>query len=97
MSESELSLQIHLSEQSVYLSLQSLTGLFFFSSQLLSSIVQQKWQDIVCTCDLQSWKEALAILLTYAKHEDYTQLCGMQCCYLLIRHSLGKAFLDCLP
>uniref|UniRef100_A0A8C0V5W2 Protein transport protein Sec31A n=1 Tax=Cyanistes caeruleus TaxID=156563 RepID=A0A8C0V5W2_CYACU len=33
--------------------------------------------DIVCTCDLQSWKEALAILLTYSKHEDYTQLCDM--------------------
>ncbi|NXT89647.1 SC31B protein, partial [Anhinga rufa] len=46
-------------------------------SLLLSSIVQQNWQDIVCTCDLQSWKEALAILLTYAKHEDYTQLCDM--------------------
>uniref|UniRef100_A0A8C3LNH0 Protein transport protein Sec31A n=1 Tax=Chrysolophus pictus TaxID=9089 RepID=A0A8C3LNH0_CHRPC len=43
----------------------------------ISSIVQQKWQDIVCTCDLQSWKEALAILLTYSKHEDYTQLCDM--------------------
>ncbi|NWI14870.1 SC31B protein, partial [Crypturellus soui] len=46
-------------------------------SVLLSSIVQQKWQDIVHTCDLQSWKEALAILLTYSKHEDYTQLCDM--------------------
>ncbi|NXC12186.1 SC31B protein, partial [Corythaeola cristata] len=46
-------------------------------SLLLSSIVQQNWQDIVCTCDIQSWKEALAILLTYSKHEDYTQLCDM--------------------
>ncbi|NXN16209.1 SC31B protein, partial [Indicator maculatus] len=46
-------------------------------SLLLSSIVQQNWQDIVCTCDLQSWKEALAILLTYSKHEDYAQLCDM--------------------
>ncbi|KFP77240.1 Protein transport protein Sec31B [Apaloderma vittatum] len=46
-------------------------------SLLLSSIVQQNWQDIVCTCDLQNWKEALAILLTYSKHEDYTQLCDM--------------------
>ncbi|NXX90239.1 SC31B protein, partial [Centropus bengalensis] len=46
-------------------------------SLLLSSIVQQNWQDIVCSCDLQSWKEALAILLTYSKHEDYTQLCDM--------------------
>ncbi|KAM9379533.1 protein transport protein Sec31B [Phaethornis superciliosus] len=46
-------------------------------SLLLASIVQQKWQDIVRTCDLHSWKEALAILLTYSKHEDYTQLCDM--------------------
>ncbi|KAM9010415.1 protein transport protein Sec31B isoform 2-T2 [Ara ararauna] len=46
-------------------------------SVLLSSIVQQNWQDIVRMCDLQSWKEALAILLTYSKHEDYTQLCDM--------------------
>ncbi|NXX80620.1 SC31B protein, partial [Urocolius indicus] len=46
-------------------------------SLLLSSIVQQNWKDIVCTCDLRSWKEALAILLTYSKHEDYTQLCDM--------------------
>ncbi|XP_071420580.1 protein transport protein Sec31B isoform X2 [Pithys albifrons albifrons] len=46
-------------------------------SLLLSSIVQQNWQDIVCTCDLHSWKEALAILLTYSKHEDYSQLCDM--------------------
>ncbi|XP_053926949.1 protein transport protein Sec31B isoform X1 [Cuculus canorus] len=46
-------------------------------SLLLSSIVQQNWQDIVCTCDLQSWRETLAILLTYSKHEDYTQLCDM--------------------
>ncbi|OPJ84493.1 protein transport protein Sec31B isoform X2 [Patagioenas fasciata] len=46
-------------------------------SLLLSSIVQRNWQDIVCTCDLQSWKEALAILLTYSEHKDYTQLCDM--------------------
>uniref|UniRef100_A0A674HPY2 Protein transport protein Sec31A n=1 Tax=Taeniopygia guttata TaxID=59729 RepID=A0A674HPY2_TAEGU len=46
-------------------------------SVLLSCIVQQNWQDIVCMCDLQSWKEALAILLTYSKHEDYIHLCDM--------------------
>uniref|UniRef100_A0A8D0GM42 SEC31 homolog B, COPII coat complex component n=1 Tax=Sphenodon punctatus TaxID=8508 RepID=A0A8D0GM42_SPHPU len=46
-------------------------------SLLLSFIVQEKWQDIVCACDLQSWKEALAILLTYSKHNEYTQLCDM--------------------
>lgn len=46
-------------------------------SQLLSSIVQQNWRDVICTCDLQSWKEALAILLTYSKQEDYAQLCDL--------------------
>ncbi|XP_050815984.1 protein transport protein Sec31B isoform X2 [Gopherus flavomarginatus] len=46
-------------------------------SQLLSSIVQQNWRDVICTCDLQSWKEALAILLTYSKQEEYAQLCDM--------------------
>ncbi|XP_067393493.1 protein transport protein Sec31B [Emydura macquarii macquarii] len=46
-------------------------------SQLLSFIVQQNWRDVICTCDLQSWKEALAILLTYSKQEDYAQHCDM--------------------
>ncbi|KAG6921586.1 SEC31 -like protein B, COPII coat complex component [Chelydra serpentina] len=46
-------------------------------SQLLSSIVQQNWRDVICTCDLQSWKEALAILLTYSRQEEYAQLCDM--------------------
>ncbi|XP_074855888.1 protein transport protein Sec31B isoform X2 [Carettochelys insculpta] len=44
-------------------------------SQLLSSIVQQKWSEVVCSCALQSWKEALAVLLTYSKQEEYAQLC----------------------
>uniref|UniRef100_A0A8C0V7M5 Protein transport protein Sec31A n=1 Tax=Cyanistes caeruleus TaxID=156563 RepID=A0A8C0V7M5_CYACU len=48
----------------------------YFAKQKTNLSVQN-WQDIVCTCDLQSWKEALAILLTYSKHEDYTQLCDM--------------------
>ncbi|XP_053889933.1 protein transport protein Sec31B isoform X2 [Malaclemys terrapin pileata] len=46
-------------------------------SQLLSSIVQQNWRDVICTCDLQNWKEALAILLTYSKQEEYAQLCDI--------------------
>uniref|UniRef100_A0A8C3UKN0 Protein transport protein Sec31A n=1 Tax=Catharus ustulatus TaxID=91951 RepID=A0A8C3UKN0_CATUS len=48
----------------------------YFAKQKTNLSVQN-WQDIVCMCDLQSWKEALAILLTYSKHEDYTQLCDM--------------------
>ncbi|XP_066456643.1 protein transport protein Sec31B isoform X2 [Eleutherodactylus coqui] len=42
---------------------------------LLSSIVQHKWRDVVLNCNLQSWKEALALLLTYSKPEEYAELC----------------------
>ncbi|XP_075697695.1 protein transport protein Sec31B isoform X2 [Rhinoderma darwinii] len=42
---------------------------------LLSSVVQHKWRDVVLSCNLQSWKEALALLLTYSKPEEYADLC----------------------
>ncbi|KAM3913240.1 protein transport protein Sec31B isoform 2-T2 [Leptodactylus fuscus] len=42
---------------------------------LLSSVVQHKWRDVVLNCNLQSWKEALALLLTYSKPEEYAELC----------------------
>ncbi|NP_001087601.1 SEC31 homolog B, COPII coat complex component L homeolog [Xenopus laevis] len=44
---------------------------------LLSSVVQHKWKDIVLRCNLQSWKEALALLLTYSKPEEYAELCDI--------------------
>ncbi|XP_053306260.1 protein transport protein Sec31B isoform X2 [Spea bombifrons] len=44
-------------------------------TSLLSSVVQQKWKDIVLNCNLQSWKEALAFLLTYSKPEEFSELC----------------------
>ena len=28
------------------------------------------------TCDLENWKEALAMALTYAKADEFTKLCG---------------------
>ncbi|XP_069836661.1 protein transport protein Sec31B isoform X2 [Dendropsophus ebraccatus] len=42
---------------------------------LLSAVVQHKWRDVVLSCNLQSWKEALALLLTYSKPEEYAELC----------------------
>lgn len=42
---------------------------------LLCSVVQHKWRDVVLNCNLQSWKEALALLLTYSKPEEYAELC----------------------
>ncbi|KAG8552063.1 hypothetical protein GDO81_004398 [Engystomops pustulosus] len=44
-------------------------------TSLLSSVVQHKWRDVVLNCNLQSWKEALALLLTYSKPEEYAELC----------------------
>ncbi len=34
------------------------------------------WLDILETCDLQNWKEALAAVMTYAKPEEFSSLCG---------------------
>ncbi|KAM5141534.1 protein transport protein Sec31B isoform 2-T2 [Mantella aurantiaca] len=57
------------------------TQLWYFTRQknkitsLLSSVVQQKWKDVVLGCNLQNWKEALALLLTYSKPEEYAELC----------------------
>ncbi|XP_078577859.1 protein transport protein Sec31A-like isoform X2 [Branchiostoma floridae x Branchiostoma japonicum] len=45
-------------------------------SRLLSCVVNRSWADIVEHCNLENWKEALAALLTYAKPEDFSSLCG---------------------
>uniref|UniRef100_A0A8C9XS59 Protein transport protein Sec31A n=1 Tax=Sander lucioperca TaxID=283035 RepID=A0A8C9XS59_SANLU len=42
---------------------------------LISSVVTQNWRDIVQSCELDNWKEALAALLTYAHPEDFARLC----------------------
>lgn len=34
------------------------------------------WGHIVDTCDLDNWKEALAVILTYALPEEFSPLCG---------------------
>ncbi|XP_068610955.1 protein transport protein Sec31A [Brachionichthys hirsutus] len=44
-------------------------------SMLISSVVTQNWSDIVQSCELDNWKEALAALLTYAHPEDFAHLC----------------------
>lgn len=44
-------------------------------SMLISSVVTQNWRDIVESCELDNWKEALAALLTYAHPEDFAHLC----------------------
>nr|XP_023663915.1 protein transport protein Sec31A-like isoform X2 [Paramormyrops kingsleyae] len=44
-------------------------------SVLISSVVNQNWGAIVQACHLDSWKEALAALLTYARPEEFAGLC----------------------
>ncbi|XP_051523833.1 protein transport protein Sec31A isoform X2 [Myxocyprinus asiaticus] len=44
-------------------------------SMLISSVVTQNWRDIVESCELNNWKEALAALLTYANPEEFAPLC----------------------
>ncbi|XP_075999699.1 protein transport protein Sec31A isoform X1 [Genypterus blacodes] len=46
-------------------------------SMLISSVVTQNWRDIVESCELDNWKEALAALLTYAHPEEFARLCDI--------------------
>uniref|UniRef100_A0A8C2B7E7 Protein transport protein Sec31A n=1 Tax=Cyprinus carpio TaxID=7962 RepID=A0A8C2B7E7_CYPCA len=46
-------------------------------SKLISAVVMKDWLDILETCDLQNWKEALAAVMTYAKPEEFSSLCGV--------------------
>jgi len=42
------------------------------------------------TCDLENWKEALAMALTYAKADEFTQLCGNVSVLLHVFTSMRK-------
>ncbi|XP_026074996.1 protein transport protein Sec31A-like isoform X6 [Carassius auratus] len=46
-------------------------------SKLISAVVMKDWLDILETCDLQNWMEALAAVMTYAKPEEFSSLCGL--------------------
>nr|XP_010331483.2 protein transport protein Sec31B isoform X2 [Saimiri boliviensis boliviensis]XP_010331484.2 protein transport protein Sec31B isoform X2 [Saimiri boliviensis boliviensis] len=46
-------------------------------SSLLACVVQKNWKDVVCTCSLKNWREALALLLTYSGPEKFPELCDM--------------------
>lgn len=36
----------------------------------------RNWKEIVESCDLKNWREALAAVLTYAKPDEFSALCG---------------------
>lgn len=37
----------------------------------------KNWKEIVESCDLRNWKEALAAVLTYAKLDEFSALCDL--------------------
>ncbi|KAK3089875.1 hypothetical protein FSP39_007256 [Pinctada imbricata] len=43
--------------------------------RLISSVVTHEWSHIVETCELANWKEALAVILTYASPDEFASLC----------------------
>ncbi|XP_023816528.1 protein transport protein Sec31A isoform X1 [Oryzias latipes] len=46
-------------------------------TKLISAVVTKDWHDILRTCDLQNWKEALAAVMTYARPEEFSSLCDL--------------------
>uniref|UniRef100_A0A8D3BVM0 Protein transport protein Sec31A n=1 Tax=Scophthalmus maximus TaxID=52904 RepID=A0A8D3BVM0_SCOMX len=46
-------------------------------TKLIGAVVMKDWHDILKTCDLQNWKEALAAVMTYAQPEEFTSLCDL--------------------
>ncbi|XP_076019726.1 protein transport protein Sec31A isoform X3 [Genypterus blacodes] len=46
-------------------------------TKLISAVVTKDWQDILKTCDLHSWKEALAAVMTYARPDEFSSLCDL--------------------
>lgn len=43
----------------------------------------KNWKEIVESCDLKNWREALAAVLTYAKPDEFSALCGKRCALYL--------------
>lgn len=44
--------------------------------KLITAVVMKNWKEIVESCDLKNWREALAAVLTYAKPDEFSALCG---------------------
>ncbi|XP_054846141.1 protein transport protein Sec31A isoform X7 [Eublepharis macularius] len=46
-------------------------------TRLITAVVTKNWKDIVQSCDLHNWKEALAAVLTYARPDEFAALCDL--------------------
>ncbi|XP_053393357.1 protein transport protein Sec31A-like isoform X1 [Mercenaria mercenaria] len=43
--------------------------------RLVSAIVTHDWRQVVNSCELDNWKEALAVILTYSPADEFSTLC----------------------
>lgn len=46
-------------------------------TRLITAVVMKNWREIVESCDLRNWREALAAVLTYAKPDEFSALCDL--------------------
>uniref|UniRef100_A0A8B9NMN2 Protein transport protein Sec31A n=1 Tax=Accipiter nisus TaxID=211598 RepID=A0A8B9NMN2_9AVES len=46
-------------------------------TRLITAVVTKNWEEIVQSCDLQNWREALAAVLTYARPDEFAALCDL--------------------
>lgn len=46
-----------------------------YLSTLMSAVVTEDWSQVVASCDLESWKEALTAILTHTRGDEYSRLC----------------------
>ncbi|MEE6460141.1 hypothetical protein FKM82_000868 [Ascaphus truei] len=44
-------------------------------TRLITAVVTKNWNEIVQSCDLKNWREALAAVLTYARPDEFAALC----------------------
>ncbi|TSS11531.1 Protein transport protein Sec31A [Bagarius yarrelli] len=45
--------------------------------KIITAVVMRDWSNVLETCEIQNWKEALAAVMTYAKPEEFSSLCGL--------------------
>uniref|UniRef100_UPI00398EBDCE protein transport protein Sec31A isoform X4 n=1 Tax=Pristiophorus japonicus TaxID=55135 RepID=UPI00398EBDCE len=46
-------------------------------TRLIDAVVTRDWKEILQSCDIQNWKEALAALLTYARPDEFAAFCDL--------------------
>ncbi|XP_038598447.1 protein transport protein Sec31A isoform X10 [Tachyglossus aculeatus] len=46
-------------------------------TRLITAVVLKNWKEIVQSCALMNWREALAAVLTYASPDEFAPLCDM--------------------